>query len=267
MPAFAQVANGSLSGTVFDTTGAVIPRANITLTNEATKIDRHTVSNADGYFSFAAIPPGSYTVIISAQGFAPWKTKGIVFNQGENRTLPNIAMRAGGQAEMITVEATADEVPLSTGETRQTLNQQMVSQLAITGRDAAELIRLMPGMGMNNGLNQTQWNSETTQTGSGPIGNFSANGSAPYGGMSLTMDGANIVDSGNQGAQIANINQDQTAEFTLLNSAYGAEFAKGPVVAQAISKSGGSVFHGSGYLYTRNGAMNAEDWFLKNQQY
>jgi hypothetical protein len=265
-PLFAQVASGSLSGTVVDATGAVIPKADIALTNEATRVTRHSVSNESGVFNIVAIPPGTYTVTISAPGFANWSVKDIVFSQGENRTLAHIAMNVGGQEQAITVEAAADDVPVTTGETRETLNQNMISNIAITGRDAAELIRLMPGMGMNNGLSQKQWNSEVTGTNSGPIGNFSANGGTPYGGMTMTTDGANIVDVGNQGAQISNINQDQTAEVTLLNSAYGAEYAKGPVVFQAIGKSGGSAFHGSGYLYARNGIFNSEDWNLKRQQ-
>ena len=218
-PMFAQVANGSLSGTVVDTSGAVVPKADVLLINNANQVSRHTVSNETGGFNVVAIPPATYTVKINAQGFAPWTATGVVFNQGENRTLPNIALRVGGQSQEITVEANADSVPLNTGETRQTLNTTMVSQIAITGRDAAELLRLMPGMGMNKGLDQKQWNSETTKTGDGPLGNFSANGGAPNGSMTMTTDGASIVDIGNQGAQVSNINQDQTAEVTYLTSA------------------------------------------------
>jgi hypothetical protein len=67
----------------------------------------------------------------------------------------------------------------------------------------------------------------------------------------MTMDGANLLDPGNQGTQVANINLDQTAEVTLLNSAYGAEYAKGPVTFQAIGKSGTAHFHGAVYVYGR----------------
>ncbi len=104
-----------------------------------------------------------------------------------------------------------------------------------------------------------------TANNNGPIGMYAANGTQPFGGMTMTSDGANLLDPGNQGTQVANINADQTAEVTLLTSAYGAEFAKGPVTFQAIGKSGGSQFHGSAYFYARNGVLNSTDSFLNSQ--
>ncbi len=81
----------------------------------------------------------------------------------------------------------------------------------------------------------------------------------------MTSDGANLLDPGNQGTQTANINQNQMQEVSLLTSAYGAEFAKGPVTFQAIGKSGSAQFHGQAYLYARNGVFNSVDSYLKNQ--
>src|SRR5438128_11104627 len=117
-------------------------------------------------------------------------------------------MRVGAITETVEVSAAEEPVPLDNGATTTTLNNTMVSQIAIQGRDAAELIRLMPGMAMNTGLGQSQWNSQVTQSNSGPIGAFSASGTQPNGGMQMVMNGSVIVDSGNQGTQIANVNQD-----------------------------------------------------------
>ena len=97
---------------------------------------------------------------------------------------------------------------------------------------------------MATGLGQNMWNSYTTASNTGPIGSFSANGTQPNGAMTMTSDGANLLDPGNQGTQTANINQNQVQEVSILTSAYGAEFAKGPVTFQAIGKSGGAQFHG-----------------------
>ncbi|MBO0799021.1 MAG: carboxypeptidase regulatory-like domain-containing protein, partial [Blastocatellia bacterium] len=72
-----------LTGTVTDQTGAVIPRADITLKSDATGDVRHTVSNSEGYFAFAAVPAGSYTVIVESTGFARWERKGVVLNPGD----------------------------------------------------------------------------------------------------------------------------------------------------------------------------------------
>jgi len=259
----AQVRRGSLAGTIVDPTGAVIPGAQVALKSEGTGVAVNTVANGSGYFYFASVEPGSYTISVTAQGFAGWEEKGIAFSQAENRTL-NITLKLGPSSEKVEVSAADELVPLSTSESRQTITSQMLPELAIQGRDAAELIKIMPGMAMNSGLNQTQFSSLTTQTNTGPIGMYSASGGQPYGGLSMTTDGAQIVDPGNQGTQVANINQDMTQEVTILNATYGAEAAKGPVTFQAIGKSGTKDFHGSAYLYTRNGTFNANDWWLNH---
>ena len=262
---FAQVRRGSLSGTVYDPAGAVIAGAQVTLKDQATSVARNTVTNGEGFFYFAGVEPGSYTVTITAKGFSGWEQKNVVFNQAENRTLTNISLKMGAETEKIEVSADTEVVPLTTSESRTTITSQMLPEMAIQGRNASELIKIMPGMGMNTGLNQTQFSSLTTQTNTGPIGQYSASGGQPYGGLSMTTDGAQIVDPGNQGTQVANINQDMTQEVTILNATYGAESAKGPVTFQAIGKSGGKDFHGSAYMYTRNGEFNANDWWLNNQ--
>jgi hypothetical protein len=264
--AFGQNSTGSLKGTVTDPTGAVIPKAKVILTNEATNVTRDTVSNDSGFFNFAAVQPATYSVTISANGFQSWEEKDIAFTQAANVTLPSIVLQVGNSKQQIEVISAAElPVPTDTGQVSQTLNEHMITELAIQGRDAAELIKIMPGMGMNTGLGNSMWSSLTTQSNSGPIGAFSAGGTQPNGGMTMTLDGANLLDPGNQGTQTSNVNQNQTAEVTILTSAYGAEFAKGPVTFQAIGKSGGDHFHGGAYFYARNGIFSSEDSFLKNQ--
>jgi hypothetical protein len=263
LPAFGQFSTGSLSGTVVDSTGAVVPHAKIVLTNQATSSVRESTSNGSGFFTFQAVQPATYSVTITAEGFTPWEEKDIEFTQAANITLPNIALQVGSTKQEVQVVAAGDAaVPTDTGQASQTLNQSMIVDLAIQGRDAAELIKIMPGMGMNNGLGQTMFSSLVTQSNTGPIGQFSAQGTQPYGGMTMTSDGANLLDPGNQGTQTSNINQNQIQEVTILTSAYGAEFAKGPITFQAIGKSGTSQFHGDAYLYARNGTFNSVNSLL-----
>jgi hypothetical protein len=264
LPAFGQVGSGRLSATVYDASGAVIPNAKVVLKNEASNSIRETVTNASGVFEFPAIPPGTYTVTVTAPGFTSWEGNGIAISQGASATLPNVTLNVRGAKQEVTVVSASEMiVPVDTGQASTTLNSQMISQLTLSGRDAAELIKIMPGMGFNNGLHQGSSFDPTmgTSNNSGPIGMYSANGTQPFGGMTMTSDGANLLDPGNQGTQVANINADQTAEVTLLTSAYGAEFAKGPVTFQAIGKSGGAQFHGSAYLYARNGVFNSNNSF------
>ncbi len=267
LPAFA-VGTGRLSATVYDASGAVIPNAKVVLKSETANTTRETVTNNSGLFDFEAVLPGSYSVTVTAPGFTSWEGRGIVMTQGADATLPNITLNVRGAKQEVTVVSASEMiVPVDTGQSSTTLNSQMISQLSIQGRDAAELIKIMPGMGFTNGLAQGSAFDSTqgTSNNNGPIGKYSANGTQPYGAMTMSSDGANLLDPGNQGTQVANINADQTAEVTLLTSAYGAEFAKGPVTFQAIGKSGGSQFHGSAYFYARNSDFNSEDSYIKSQ--
>jgi len=267
VPVFGQQASGSLSAIVTDATGAVIPGAKVVLTHEATQTTREATTNASGFFRFAAMQPGTYTITVTSPGLQTWEQKGIVLTQGGTISLPNITLQVATTRQEVVVEAVGEAVvPVDSGQISNTLSKNMVEELSIVGRDAAELIKIMPGMAMATGLSQNMWNSYTTATNSGPIGAFSANGTQPNGAMTMTSDGANLLDPGNQGTQVANINQNQVAEVSVLTSAYGAEFAKGPVTFQAIGKSGGAQFHGQGYLYARNGVFNSIDAYAKTSR-
>jgi hypothetical protein len=264
---YAQQLTGSLNGTTYDQTGAVIPKATVQVKNVASGDTRQTTSNGSGYFTVTALPPGTYDVTVSAPGFNSWKQTGVVLNQGDNRTLPNIALAVGQSTQQVQVVSEAESIaPVDTGEVATTLNTHMVSELSLQGRDAGELLKIMPGMAFTNGLSQgSGFTDRTVSTNTGPVGSFSANGTQPNGAMAYMLDGANLVDPGNQGTQIANINQDMTSEVKVLMSGYDAAYAKGPVVFQAFSKSGGSQFHGEAYLYARNGIFNSEDAYQKSQ--
>jgi len=268
LPAFGQHAAGSIAGTVADKSGAVIPDAKVTVKNEANNSTFDGVTNGSGVFSFPTVLPGSYTVTVSAPGLQTYEIQHIVVTQGAAVGIPTITLQVATTKEQIEIVASGDvAVPVDSPQASQTLNQGMITDLSIVGRDAAELMKIMPGMGMTGGLSQSMWNSYTTQINSGPIGQFSANGTQAYGGMTMTSDGANLLDPGNLGTQTANINQNQVAEVTLLTSAYDASFAKGPVTFQAYGKSGSAQFHGQAYLYARNGQFNAEDSYDKSQGY
>ena len=265
--AVAQSASGSISGTVTDASGAIVPKAKVVLTNEATKATTETVSNNSGIFYFEAVLPATYTVTISASGFNNFEARGITMTQGARLVVPNIVLQVSGTKIAVQVEAIAETlVPTDSPQSSQTLTRNMIEELSIVGRDAAELIKIMPGMGIaSGGLGQGMWNSYTTQSNNGPIEHFTFGGTQPNGAMTMTSDGANLLDPGNQGTQTANINQNQIQEVSILTSAYGAEFAKGPVTFQAYGKSGGAQFHGGAYLYARNGVFNSVDSFTKNQ--
>jgi hypothetical protein len=263
----AQQLTGSLSGTVFDQAGAIIPGAQVTLTNEASGDERKTVSEGSGFFSITAVQPGTYRLLVSAANFVSWEEKGIVMNLGDSRSVANIKLKVGSASAQVEVVSGSDAVvPFDTGEVSTTINEQMINDITLQGRDAGELMGLMPGMGMNGGLsNKATFNDQTVGSNNGPVGSFSSNGTQPNGSMAYMLDGANLVDPGNAGTQIANINQDMVSQVKVLQSDYDAEYAKGPTIFEAFSKFGGQHFHGEGYTYIRNSELNSFESYAKGQ--
>ncbi len=263
---FGQQLTGTLTGTTRDTTGAVVANAKVTMTNDLSGDVRTTVSNGTGYFAITAIQPGTYTVAVEAPGFKQWKQGSIVFAQGDNRNLPQIALQVGAANETVEVSAGALAVPTDNAEISTTVPEHMINDFPMGNRDAGELLKIMPGMAFSNGANQgSGWSTKLVSSASGPVGSFSANGTQPSGAMSFMLDGTNLVDPGNAGGQMANINQDMVSEVKVLMSDYSAEYAKGPVVFQAFSKSGGNKYHGEGYVYARNSALNSIDSYTHSQ--
>src|SRR5258708_17820795 len=98
-PVAAQNVSGSLTGSVVDETGAVVPGADVTLTNDASKDVRRSKSNRDGNFTFAAVPPGSYTILVELGGFKKSERTGIRLSVGDSRSIGQVKMAVGGMAE------------------------------------------------------------------------------------------------------------------------------------------------------------------------
>jgi len=165
LPAFAQFASGSIGATVADTTGAVIPHAKVVLKNEATGALRDSVTDNAGYFDFPSILPASYTLTVTAPGLTTYEQTGITLNQGATLRLSTIVLRVQSTKEEVVVVAGGDvQVPTDSGTSSQTLNKSMVEDISLNGRDAAELIKIMPGTAINNGLTQSQFGQGAVPT-------------------------------------------------------------------------------------------------------
>ena len=255
----------SISGTVKDTTGAVIPGAKVVMINQASKARRSMDSNAEGFFYFAAVQPATYNIEISHQDFETWKVTGIAVHPGDNLTVAKIGLKVGAVAVSIVVTAEVAGVALSSGEHSTLITSAQIQRLSTVGRDAAELVSMLPGFAMTAGIDNKGPDYQTTGFGSGNLGAFGANGAAPQSGLvNIASDGANIIDAGDMGGQLANINMDQVEEVKVQTSNFGADVARGPIVVNAVGKSGGSDFHGSLYTYIRNYNLNSNDWVAKH---
>ncbi|HKW96301.1 MAG TPA: carboxypeptidase-like regulatory domain-containing protein [Bryobacteraceae bacterium] len=256
-----QTVTASLTGTVADSSGAVVPNATITLKNDNSGDIRRTVSNNEGYFTVAAIPPGSYSVTVDAAGFVKWERTGLVFNSGDKRNLSDIMMAVASANETVTVEASAEQITtVDSGEKSEVIGTKQLQNVAVVGRNAAEFIKIMPGFAMTAGVqNGSSFSGQIEGTGNGPVGSFSANGQRTAA-LDITSDGAHIIDPGCNCGQAVNLNADMTQELKVLTSNFGADIQKGPVMISSVGKSGGRDFHGEAYIYARNNAMDANDW-------
>jgi hypothetical protein len=263
----AQQITGTLSGTVYDHSGAVVPGAEVTLKNEASGDIRKVMADSSGRFVITAIQPANYSINIMAKGFTTWQENDIVMSQGDARDIPNIKLEIGNVSSQVEVIAGGSAVvPTDTAEISTSLNEKMIDDFPLQGRDAGELLKIMPGMALNNSGNQgSSFNDREVGSNNGPVGAYSSNGTQPNGTMAYMLDGANLVDPGNFGTQIANINGDMVGSIKFLMADYGAEYAKGPSIFQAFSKSGGQQFHGEAYLYTHNSVLNSVDAYTKYQ--
>jgi hypothetical protein len=263
----AQNANGTLTGTVADPSGAVIPGATVIMKNDQSGDERRTVSNNDGFFSINAVQPGDYTVTIKAQGFEMYQEKGVHFDLGDKRNLSNIALKVGAATDTVTVSATTEQLtPVDSGEKSTVIGQKQLQDIAMVGQNAAEFIKILPGFAMSatGTANGTSFNAQVQNTGNGPVGSFSPNGLRTAA-LDITSDGAHTIDPGCNCGQAVNNVVDMTSEMKVLTSNFGADNAKGPVVISAVGKQGGNQFHGEAYLYARNGIMDATNAFNNSE--
>jgi hypothetical protein len=253
-----------LSGTVADQTGAVIPNATVTAKNQSNGFLRATKSNGVGIFIFSALDSGDYTLMVKAQGFEANVLKGVHLDPGDSRTLTAIKLVPGVETITVTVNADASSV-LETGERSDLITAAQIDHLSTEGRDVTELMKILPGSAINTGSGSFTNNtaSNTTYdpgqvTTGGASGGYSMSG-APANGVSVRSDGVNLNDPGTYSGSTQTVNSDATAEVKIEQSNFGADTANGPVVVNAVGKSGGSTYHTTLYVHGRTYQMNSTD--------
>jgi hypothetical protein len=268
----AQTIFANLSGTVTDSSGAVVPGAKISIENAETQVVRQAVTNGAGFFSATQLPTGAYNVSAEANGFKKWRGTGIVLNSSDNKTL-NIALEIGVTTETVDVSASASEIVITdTGEKSALITSEQLQHLSLVGRNATEYLKILPGAALaaNGGVNKLAYSGEVVGINgfsvggnAGGLAGVTINGQSGLG-ISITQDGQNVMDPGGPGsATPVNPNPDMISEVKVLTSNYSADNAKGPIVVNTVSKAGGTGFHGDFHLYARNSAMNSEDAFNK----
>ncbi len=253
--AFGQGGSGTINGTVYDQSGSVVPNAQITLTREGTGDIRRVQSNTDGFFSLAALPVGTYTIEIEYEGFAKWVQKGIPLTANEKVSIANIRMTPKSIAQTVEVTATAEgTVPLGSIEKAAVIDSRTIQNVSIIGRSAVEMLKILPGVV----IPETD-NFEVASFGAAGIGTAHIAGTRNDT-TSISVDGANTIDPGNNGGSSVTPNVEMVQEVKVETAAMSAENARGPVSVSAVAKSGTSEFHGEAYFYARHYKLNSMDW-------
>jgi len=254
----------TLTGTVTDQSGGVIPNAQVTLTDEATKGSRVVETNGAGLFAFPSLTPGTYDIKATAKGFDPRAITGIVLHAGEERTIPAFALTVGTANVTVTVSASEAMIPIENGARTDVLSNKDIANLALEGQDTTELLKVLPGATtMSGGLTQAgpSFSDLNVNVQQSAIGDgIDLNGAVNRSGTALLSDGANIIDVGDNAQSLSIVIPAFTSEVTVQASDFGAETPFGPVVVSAISKSGSSNYHGEAFFNARNSALNANDW-------
>jgi hypothetical protein len=247
----AQSDNASISGVVKDPGGALVPGAKIVLTDERTTFERRTTSNGAGYYIFPSVPPGMYSISAEAAGFKQVK-------QTHNEIIPamaasvNLALEIGVVTESVSVSAAVGAVLPDSGTLGNVVEGDVISTMALSGRDALYAALLVPGV-KGDILN-------TLTFGTGGATNTSINGAPPRT-ADITYDGASGYRTRNGTYTVGAVDADAVQEVQVLTSAYSAEYggASGGQI-RVVTRGGGQTFHGNLFEYVENTALNGNDW-------
>jgi len=250
---------GSITGTVTDAKGGVIPNVAITITNtDQNVVVKTATTDKDGTYNAELLPVGHYSVTAEITGFKKSTQTGITLHAAEKLTV-NLTLEVGTVSEVVTVEANALQIETRSATPTGVVTGTQIRNLALNTRNYEQLVTLMPGVSGSN-LNQL-YIGNSVPGGTVATVPFSINGqrnSSNY----WTIDGVDNVDRGSD-LTLGNFpSVDALTEFTVQKSLYDAEFGRaGGATINVITKSGANQFHGDAYEFFRNNDLNANNFF------
>lgn len=247
MAVFAQSTTGSISGTVADESQAVIPNATVTVNNTDTGLTRTVQTAGDGRYNFVNLPIGSYQLTVEAANFAKFVQTGIKLLVNQNAVV-DVALRAGGVQEVVTVTENASLLNTTTAEVSTRFDEKRLSELPIAAnRNVFNVLLSVPGISQLS----------SGQTGFANGISFSANGSRLRS-NNFMIDGQDINDPSVSGGQIALNNPDAIQEVRIITNQFLAEYGRNSgSVVNIIGKSGTNNFHGSAFIFHNNDSLNS----------
>ncbi len=246
---------GSISGTVADSTGSVVPGAQVTATQAGTGMTIKTTSGDAGTYVFPTLAPSNYSITAVHAGFEKYIEKDVQVRADAAVTV-NIALKPGSTAETVTVTAETAQVDVTTGTLSQVIGTAQVSDLPLNGRNASSLTEEVAGVTFAPGGQADQGNTKTFPS----AVTISANGTF-VGQTNYMLDGGNNVD------EYTNVNEpfpmpDALQEFSVQTSNYNAQYGQNAGgVVNIITKHGTNQYHGDAFEFVRNRDFNAANAF------
>jgi hypothetical protein len=249
---FAQAVYGSLYGTISDDTGAIVPNAQITVTNVNKGTKSVVTSNAEGFWRADNLIPDTYSVRVESGAFAPTQTGNLELQAGMSQ-LVNVTLQAAGGQQSITVTAETPALRTDRAEISESLNERSIQALPNLTRNFTSFALLTPGM------QRSTFNILGPENPQGGIA-LNSNGSN-YGVQGFLLDGTDNRDPV-LGIIVINPTLDSISEMKVTTQNYDAEFggAAGGIIS-ASTKSGSSAFHGDAFWFRHSGAQQARDPF------
>src|SRR5215472_15448135 len=251
-PAHSQ-AFGTISGNVTDPSGAGVPGVNVTATETGTGFARSITSDATGHYVIPNLRPSQYSLTVEAQGFNKAIQTGITLLANQAATV-NFRLQLGTAVEAVTVTGAAPLVNATTQTLSDVVEAQRVVDLPLNGRNAVELMNLVPGV---SGVSPASTTSQSTLPGST---HANINGSRDNQ-TSYSLDGANFLD------QYYNVNipfpfPDALQEFSVQTNNYSARYGENAGgIVNVVTRSGTNRFHGDLFEFLRNRVFNARNYF------
>jgi hypothetical protein len=251
-------ASGSLSGTVTDPTGAVIPKGTVTAEDVSRGIRLSATVDANGQYRFTNLPPGTYDLTAQIPGFQSLIQKGVVITVGQIANL-DFHLQVATTSSVVEVSAAPPVVETERGSQSNTITQQYIEDLPIDRRDYLNFTLLLPGVADSTRLTDDQ-DFRVKQTPQSGLSFYGSNGR----GNSVTVDGGETGDDA--GGVRLTVSQDAVQEFQVNRSNYGADLggATGASV-NIVTKTGTNDVHGTLYSYFRNSGLDARDPFAFTQ--
>lgn len=243
---------GQISGVVQDAAGAMVVNAQIMLVNQGTGQQRQSTTDNTGRYIITDLLPGTYDLSISMPGFKKYQQNGIVLTATERVVRRPIVLEIGELSQAVEVTAEAPHIQSQSAERSGLISSEEITEIGLKGRDYMELLSLLPGVVDTHNREAPGWNNLVGVT---------VNGNRE-GSTNLTLDGVSNRDTGSGTGPYLAPGMDAIAEVKVLLSNYQAEYGRSSGGAiNVVIKSGSRQFHGGGFLFARNEALNANGFF------